>query len=85
MCIGRWSHSYSVRRYLSRALHYATVFADDPHGCITSGLRFWKAPYAVNDDFAEAVWDIAWQVVTTYPDTGVNTTTSPDAGGTQEP
>ena len=78
-------HLKSEGKYVEAVTHYATVFADDPHGCITSGLRFWKGPYAVNDDFAKAVWDVAWQVVTTYPDTGVNTTTLPDAGGTQEP
>jgi hypothetical protein len=64
-------HLKSEGKYLEAVTHYATVFADDPHGYITKGLRFWKGPYSVDEDFANVVWDTAWQVITTYPPTGV--------------
>jgi hypothetical protein len=58
-------------KYLEAVTHYATVFQDDPHGSITSGLRFWDGPYGVEPKFAEVVWDVVWQVVTSDPLTGV--------------
>jgi len=64
-------HLKSEGKYLEAVTHYATVFRDDPHDCITSGLRFWKGPYEVNEKFAEAVWDVVWEVVTSDPNTGV--------------
>jgi hypothetical protein len=64
-------HLKAEGKYVEAVTHYATVFADDPHGCITEGLRFWRGPYAVDREFAKIVWDVAWQVVTTYPPTGV--------------
>jgi hypothetical protein len=42
-----------------------------PHGTVTAGLRFWKGPYAVDEAFAKVVWNVAWDVVTTYPPAGV--------------
>jgi len=60
-------HLNSAGKYLEAATHYATVFQDDPHGTIISGLRFWKAPYSVEKQFAEVVWDVVWEVVTSYP------------------
>jgi hypothetical protein len=51
----------------SAATHFAAVFGEDPHGAITSGLRFWKAPYSVDKEFAEVVWE----VVASYPPGGV--------------
>lgn len=65
------THLNAEGKYLEAVTHYATVFQDDPHGSITSGLRFWKGPYEVEKEFATAVWDVAWEVVTTYPNTGV--------------
>ena len=59
-------------KYIEAVTHYATVFADAPHGCITGDLRFRKGPYAVDKDFAKTVLDVAWQVITTYPHTGVD-------------
>ena len=58
-------------KYVEAVTHYATVFEDDPDGCITSGLRFWRGPYGVDKEFAEVVWDVVWEVVTTCPHTGV--------------
>lgn len=78
-------HLKSEGKYVEAVTHYATVFTDDPHGCITVGLRFWKGPYEVDQAFAEIVWDTAWQVITTYPQTGVKPVTAPDAGHTRTP
>ncbi len=64
-------HLKSEGKYLEAVTHYATVFEDDPHGCITSGLRFWKGPYEVDEGFARVVWDVAWEVITKDPLTGV--------------
>ena len=58
-------------KYVEAITHYATVFGDDPHGSITTGLRFWRGPYGVEKEFATVVWDVVWEVVTTYPHTGV--------------
>jgi hypothetical protein len=58
-------------KYVEAVTHYATVFRDDPHGSITTGLRFWRGPYGVDKEFAEVVWDVVWEVVTGYPPTGV--------------
>ena len=64
-------HLKSEGKYVEAVTHYATVFQDDPHDCITSGLRFWKGPYGVDKAFAEVVWDVVWEVVTSNPNTGV--------------
>jgi len=56
-------HLKSEGKYLEAVTHHATVFQQDPHGCITSGLRFWKGPYEVDQAFAETVWDIVAEVV----------------------
>ncbi|MHB8900379.1 MAG: hypothetical protein ACYC6Y_16635 [Thermoguttaceae bacterium] len=64
-------HLKSEGKYLEAVTHYATVFQEDPHGTIVSGLRFWQGPYSVDRPFAETVWDLAWQVITSDPNTGV--------------
>ena len=64
-------HLKSEGKYLEAVTHYATVFQEDPHGVITSGLRFWKARYSVDQKFAESVWDVVSEVVTTYSAAGV--------------
>ena len=46
------THLKSEGKYLEAVTHYATVFQADPHGVITSGLRFWRAPYSVDRAFA---------------------------------
>ena len=55
-------HLNSEGKYLEAVTHYAVVFQEDPHDCIISGLRFWKAPYGVNKAFAEVVWDVVAEV-----------------------
>jgi hypothetical protein len=64
-------HLKSEGKYVEAITHFATVFQQDPHGSITSGLRFWRGPYGVDKEFAKEVWDVAWEVVRTYPQTGV--------------
>ena len=64
-------HLKSEGKYVEAVTHYATVFGDDPHGAITTGLRFWRGPYGVEKEFAEVVWDVVWEVVTTYTHTGI--------------
>lgn len=63
-------HLKSEGKYVEAVTHYATVFQDDPHGSITSGLRFWRGPYSVRREFAEVVWDVVWEVVTSCPLSG---------------
>lgn len=65
-------HLKSEGKYLEAVTHYATIFQDDPHGCITAGLRFWKGPYAVDRAFAEHVWDVAWKAIARHPGTSVS-------------
>lgn len=60
-------HLKSEGKYLEAVTHYAAVFHDDPHGAITSGLRFWRAPYGVDEKFAAIVWDLVWEVLTSAP------------------
>ena len=55
-------HLKAEGKYLEAVTHYAVVFQDDPHGSITSGLRFWKGPYGVDKAFAEIVWDVVMEV-----------------------
>jgi len=65
-------HLNAEGKYLEAVTHHATVFQDDPRGAITSGLRFWKGPYGVKQEFAKVVWDAAWRVVKKHPLTGVS-------------
>jgi hypothetical protein len=78
-------HLKGEGKYVEAVTHYATVFAADPHGCITSHLRFWKGPYEVDQAFAKIVWDVAWKVVTMYVYTGVKPPTSEQADHGQQP
>jgi hypothetical protein len=55
-------HLNSEGKYLEAVTHYAVIFQEDPHGCIISGLRFWKGPYSVDKSFAEIVWDVVAEV-----------------------
>jgi hypothetical protein len=55
-------HLKAEGKYLEAVTHYAVVFQDDPHDCITSGLRFWKGPYGVDKAFAEVVWNVVAKV-----------------------
>jgi len=56
-------HLKAEGKYLEAVTHYAVVFQQDPHDCITSGLRFWKGPYGVDRAFAETVWDVVVEVL----------------------
>lgn len=56
-------HLNSEGKYLEAVTHYAAVFQDDPHDCIIYGLRFWRAPYSVDQPFAEVVWDVVAEVM----------------------
>ncbi len=67
-------HLKAEGKYVEAVTHYATVFGDDPHGTIAAGLRFWRGPYEVKKPFAERVWDVVWEVVTTYEPAGVEKT-----------
>lgn len=58
-------HLKAEGKYLEAVTHYATIFQDDPHDCIVSGLRFWRGPYSVDKAFAEAVWEIVSEVTGT--------------------
>jgi hypothetical protein len=62
-------HLNSEGKYLEAVTHYAVVFQEDPHDCIISGLRFWKAPYSVDKPFAQAVWDVVAEVTKANPAT----------------
>ena len=62
-------HLNSEGKYLEAVTHYAAVFQEDPHDCIISGLRFWKAPYSVDKAFAQVVWDVVAQVTKPNPAT----------------
>lgn len=54
-------------KYVEAVAHFSVIFQADPHGAITSGLRFWKGPYSVSTGFAEVVWDICWDIVQSDP------------------
>jgi len=56
-------HLKAEGKYLQAVTHYAVVFQQDPHDVITSGLRFWKGPYGVDQRFAEVVWDVVVEVL----------------------
>jgi hypothetical protein len=60
-------HLNSEGKYLEAVTHYAAVFQEDPHDCIISGLRFWKAPYSVDKAFAQVVWDVVAEVTKAPP------------------
>ncbi len=55
-------HLNAEGKYLEAVTHYAVVFQEDPHDCITAGLRFWKGPYGVDKAFAQVVWDVVTEV-----------------------
>jgi hypothetical protein len=65
-------HLNAEGKYVEAVTHYAAVFQEDPHGCIISGLRFWKGPYSVDRAFAEVVWDVVAEVTTVQADKGVD-------------
>ena len=62
---GHNSRSKAGRGSHAAVTHYAAVFHDDPHGTITEGLRFWKAPYSVDRKYAESVWNVVAEVTGT--------------------
>lgn len=63
--------------YLHALTNYATIYRDDPHGAVDSGLHYWKYPgYSVSPEFALLGQDLVWDIVTTYPASGVATTAS---------
>ena len=65
-------HLNSEGKYVEAVTHYTTVFQEDPHGCIISGLRFWKGPYSVDRAFAEVVWDVVAEVSNVKATGGIN-------------
>ena len=67
-------HLNSAGKYLEAVTHYAAVFQEDPHDCIISGLRFWRAPYSVDKPFAQVVWDVVAEVTKPKPATAAGCT-----------
>jgi hypothetical protein len=65
-------HLKAEGKYLEAVTHYTAVFQQDPHDCIISGLRFWKAPYGVDKAFAEIVWDVVAEVTEVESAQGAN-------------
>lgn len=64
-------HTSDPGRYLESLVHFATIYKQNPHGAITSGLYFWRAPYSVSADFAAIAQEVAWDVVLKHPLSGV--------------
>jgi hypothetical protein len=73
-------HFNNKGMYISAVTHFATIYAQNPSGAVISGLRFWKGPYSVSSQFAEAVWTVVWRVVSTHPYTGLSTTSNLNRG-----
>ncbi len=66
------SHLNNDGKYVEAVTFFATIYKEDPHGVITEGLKFWRGPYGVKKEFAQAVWDVVWDVVRSYRYTGVH-------------
>jgi TfoX/Sxy family transcriptional regulator of competence genes len=64
-------HLNDLGKYLEAATFFSTIYKQSPVGAIRSGLYVWSGPYSVSQEFADAVQPIIWQVVSTYPSSGV--------------
>lgn len=67
-------HANNNGKYLQALVHFATVYKADPHGAITSGLYMWDGNYSVDAAYAANAQNVAWNVVTTYAQSGVGGT-----------
>jgi len=65
-------HANSEGKYLEALIHFATIYQQDPHGAITSGLYSWEGSYSVSAGFAAKAQDVAWDVVRKHPLSGVS-------------
>ncbi|MDG5816997.1 carbohydrate binding domain-containing protein [Chitinispirillales bacterium ANBcel5] len=63
-------HLNSKGMYINAVTHFATIYGEDPHNSPISGLRHWQGAYGVSQEFAEAVWEVVWTVVSNHDYTG---------------
>lgn len=57
------AHLNTDGKYVEAVVHFSTIYDEDPHGAIISGLYFWSGAYSVSSAFAAQAWDATWEVV----------------------
>jgi hypothetical protein len=60
--------------YVEALAHFATIYKQDPHGAIRTGLYMWSGDYSVDSDFAQAAQDVVWEYLTSDSTTGLQPT-----------
>lgn len=76
--------------YCHALTNYATIYAADPTGAVTTGISYWQYEngYSVDHQVASYVQGLVWDMVLDYPAAGVDSPTSasyPSVGRTVTP
>jgi hypothetical protein len=65
-------HLNNKGAYLTAVVHFATIYGMNPTGADYTAI--WNVDPDVSLEFAQYAWQVAWEVMTAYPRSGVQQT-----------